>query len=81
MYGSTLYDACLDTSITKEPPVVIVITMLLALLLCNEKPKSSIQWVPFSSAVPVEVRWYNQLFTVEVSFHNKLVKKKKQHQK
>lgn len=31
----------------------------------NEKPKTSIQWVPASTAVPVEARLYSHLFTVE----------------
>lgn len=31
----------------------------------EDKPKGTIQWVPASSAVPVEVRLYNHLFTVE----------------
>ena len=30
-----------------------------------EKPKGNIQWVPCSKAVPVEVRLYDNLFTVE----------------
>ena len=31
----------------------------------EDKPKGSIQWVPASTAVPVEARIYNPLFTVE----------------
>jgi hypothetical protein len=31
----------------------------------SNKPKGSIQWVPASSAVSAEVRWYNHLFTTE----------------
>ena len=30
-----------------------------------EKPKGTIQWVPFATAVTVEARLYNHLFTVE----------------
>jgi glutaminyl-tRNA synthetase len=33
--------------------------------LAEDKPKGSIQWVPASTAVPIEVRIYNPLFTVE----------------
>jgi len=33
--------------------------------LAEDKPKGSIQWVPASSAVPIEARIYNPLFTVE----------------
>ncbi len=31
----------------------------------DEKPKTSIQWVPASTAIPIEARLYSTLFTVE----------------
>jgi glutaminyl-tRNA synthetase len=34
-------------------------------VLPEDKPKGTIQWIPKSAAIPVEVRLYNNLFTVE----------------
>jgi glutaminyl-tRNA synthetase len=51
-------------SVTGEP-ILLKCSILSETDRPDEKPKTSIQWVPASTAIPVETRLYSHLFTVE----------------